>query len=433
MLKSLYTGVSGMRANGLSLSVIGDNIANLNTIGFKRSRTAFSDILSQSITGLAGNSSIGNGVMLNDISPLFTQGSMQYTGSALDLAIDGNGFFIVNNKGANYYTRDGQFSMDKDGYIVNIEGLRLQGYPSDSSGNILGTISDIQIDTTTTEPGKLTGKVELALNLNSKDSIPADAWSLDGNGDGVADDPEGYNFSTTATVYDSQGGAHNVTCYYRKTADNTWAAHYVYDDIANPGELIEATGSPQTLTFNQNGALINDNSGTIIQFNFGPSVSSPQNVIFDHGKGTAESGTGLDGTTQFASKSAVANITQDGYGAGTLNNLSISEDGIISGVFTNGRSRKLAQIALAKFQAPAELIKVGGNLLAESDTSGQPAVGTPSAGGIGQVLSNTLELSNVDLAEEFVNMISAQRGFQANSKIVTTTDELLQEILALKR
>jgi flagellar hook protein FlgE len=324
--------------------------------------------------------------------------------------------------------------MDKDGYIVNSGGLYVQGYLGDSSGNLSGTLSNIQINTAI-EPAHLTETVELALNLNSKDSIPTDAWSLDKNGDSVNDDPVGYNFSTTVTAYDSQGGAHDITCYYRKTADNTWEAHYVYDNPTNSGELIEATGSPQTLTFDTDGALIDDKSGTTIGFNFGSSVVSPQNISFDHGTGTGESpaGTGLDGTTQFGSESVVNNLTQDGYGAGILNNLFISEDGIVSGLFTNGQSRELAQIALAKFQAPTELIKMGGNLFAESATSGQPIVGMPSSGGMGRVFSATLELSNVDLAEEFVDMISAQRGFQANSKIVTTTDELLQEILTLKR
>jgi len=426
MLTSLYTAITGMNANGTWLSVIGDNIANLNTVGFKASRVAFGDILA----GAAGSLQVGRGVLINDISPLFTQGSFETTANPLDLSIDGDSFFIVSESGAHYYTRAGQFSLDKDGNIVNPNGLILQGYLADASGDITGTTGNLQI-AGRQSLANATGDAVITLNLNSTAAIQTSPFTLDGNGDGTSDDPANYNFSNTVSVYDSQGGSHQVTLYYAKTADNAWTVHYVYPDSANPAELVEA--GTQSLTFNTDGALVDDNSGTSISFNFGASVTSPQEITFDFGTGTAESGDGLDGTTQFASDFGVMHLSQDGYPAGSLMNISISEDGIITGVFTNGQTRAIGQVALAKFIASDKLSKLGRNLYAESYDSGQPVVGMANTSGLGRVLSNSLELSNVDLAEEFVKMISAQRGFQANSRIISTTDEMLQELVNLKR
>jgi flagellar hook protein FlgE len=426
MLTSLYTAITGMNANGTWLSVIGDNIANMNTTGFKASRVAFGDVLA----GVVGSLQVGRGVLISDISPLFTQGSFETTSNGLDLSIDGDSFFMVSDAGARYYTRAGQFSIDKDGYIVNPEGLILQGYLADTSGNITGTLGDLQI-AVRQSLAQATTTASIALNLDATSDIQTSAFTLDGNGDGTDDDPLNYNFSNTITVYDSQGGDHQVTLYFAKTADNTWDVHYVNPDPATPSVLVD--DGTQALTFDTNGALVNDNSGTAISLDFGGSVTTPQDISFDYGTGTAESGDGLDGTTQFASNFGVMHLSQDGYPAGSLDNMTISENGIITGIFTNGQTRAIGQIALAKFIAPDRLAKLGRNLYSESFDSGQPIVGMADTSGLGRVLSNSLELSNVDLADEFVKMISAQRGFQANSRIITTTDELLQELVNLKR
>lgn len=430
MLTSLYTAITGMGANGSSLSVIGDNISNMNTVGFKASRVAFGDVLSQTITGVSGSSQVGRGVFVSDISPLFTQGSFETTASALDLAIDGDGFFMVQENGARYYTRAGQFNIDKNGYIVNPDNLILQGYLADAGGNISGAIGDLRI-ASTQSPALMTSQANLAVNIDATAAIPAAAFTLDGNGDGTQNDPANYNFSTTITVYDSQGGAHEVTAYFVKTAANAWDVNYVHQDPANPNLLVLA--GTQTLAFDPNGALVDDNSGTPINFNFGPSVAAPQAIQFNYGTGTAEGGTGSDATTQFAASFSVLALSQNGYSAGSLKNVIISEDGIVTGVFTNGQTRSIGQVALARFVAPTGLTKLGRNLYSESIDSGQPIVGMPVTSGLGRVLANSLELSNVDLAEEFVKMISSQRGFQANSRIITTTDELMQELVNLKR
>jgi len=431
MMTSMYTAVSGMNANGTSLSVISDNIANLNTIGFKSSRAEFGDVLSQSMSGVSGTSQIGRGVQVMGVSPLFTQGSFESTSSGLDLSIDGNGFFIVNDNGAQYYTRAGQFSIDKNGNIVNPDNLALQGYLADAAGNITGTTGNLQV-ATRQSPANMTTTAQVALNLDANAVIPGAAFTLDGNGDTLNNDPANFNSSTTVNVYDSQGGAHPVTLYFVKTAANTWDVHYVHDNPAVPGSLVDA--GTQNLVFNADGSLNTDNSGAAIGFNFGGAVTNPQPIGFNFGSGTAEApaGTGLDMSTQFASAFSVLSLNQDGYASGSLKNVSVSEAGIITGSFTNGQTRAIGQVALARFIAPTGLSKLGRNLYGESFDSGQPVVGTANTSGIGKMASNSLELSNVDLASEFVHMISAQRGFEANSKVISTSDELMQVLVNLK-
>lgn len=427
MLTSMYTAVSGMNANGTSLAVIGDNIANLNTVGFKSSRVAFGDILSQSITGASGSSQLGRGVEVAGISPILTQGSFETTSNGLDLAIDGDGFFMVNDNGAKFYTRAGQFSLNKDGNVVNPDGLILQGYIADTSGAISGTTGDMQIATRQSSANPTTG-ADITLNLNANAAIipPAGvgSFTLDGNGDLTNNDPANFNFSTTINVFDTQGGSHPVTAYFVKTAANNWTVHYVQ---ANPGigqPLLDV--GTQALSFNTNGALLADNSATAINFNFGANVAA-SSINFRYGLGTS------DVSTQYSSDFAVVKLGQNGYAAGSLKSVSISGDGVISGIFTNGQTRSIGQVALARFISPTGLSKMGRNLYGESFDSGQPIIGTATTSGLGKVISNSLELSNVDLAEEFVKMISSQRGFQANSRVITTTDTLMQETVNLIR
>ena len=447
MLSALFTGVSGISANGTSLSVIGDNIANMNTIGFKSSRASFGDVLSQSLGVAGGSSQIGRGVMVRSVDPMFTQGSFETTSNGLDLAIDGDGFFMVNDGSNRFYTRAGQFSLDKTGNIVNPDSLILQGYLADISGNITGTLGNLLVGSAQS-PALATLTANVAVNLDGADTVQAAVFTLDGNGDGTSNDPANFNSSTTITVYDSQGGSHPVTAYFVKTAANAWDVHYAIEDPSNAGQLMQAgqttggAGNPpagaavtQQITFDVNGALVDDNSATAVDFDFGASVVTPQAIAFDFGTGTGETpaGSGLDGSTQFAAPFSVVKLNQNGYGAGFLKNVAISEDGVISGIFTNGQTRQIGQVALAKFIAPTDLTKTGRNLFAESFDSGQPIVGSAATSGLGVVMSNALELSNVDLAEEFVKMITAQRGFQANSRVITTSDELLQELVNLKR
>jgi flagellar hook protein FlgE len=421
MLTSMFTAISGMKANGTSLSVIGDNIANMNTIGYKASRVSFGDVMSQTLTSGTSSSQIGRGVLMSDISPIFTQGSFESTGNALDLAIDGDGFFIVKNNSEIYYTRTGQFTLDKDGFVINPDGLRVQGYQYTTGGQLTGILGDIDVSkfNNSTAP---TANIDFSANIDSRSvEIPT--------GFDVNDPTNTSNFSSDITVYDSLGNARHITLYFTKTSGNQWQWNAVVgsSDSASGNTEIQASG---TMTFDSTGALINLTSST------GTVTGTSSSEVFNFGGGATPSQSisiNFQNFTQLASESSTIFQSQDGFPAGTLKGLSISQNGVISGIFTNGQIKPIAQLALAKFMAPTQLTKFGRNLYAESFDSGVAIIGTPNNSGLGRVLSNTLELSNVDLAEEFVRMISAQRGFQANSRVITTTDELMQELVNLKR
>jgi len=421
MLTSLYTAVSGLDANGTSLSVIGDNIANMNTIGYKASDISFGDVLSQNMASGSGTSQIGHGVQVSSVTPSFTQGSFQTSSNGLDMAIEGDGFFMVTDGGARFYSRAGQFSLDKDSNIVNPDGLILQGYLADAAGNITGTTGNLQI-ASSQSPARASSVVDVALNLDATAAVPAGAFTL-----GVpANTPANFNSSTSVNVYDTQGGAHSVTAYFVKTAANTWDVHYVQEDPANASLLVDV--GTQTLTFDVNGQLTGAAAGAAPVFDFGAGVTPPiQAVTFDYGFGTSNA------SSQYASGFSVIKLSQDGYASGSLKSVSVSDSGVITGVFTNGQTRAIGQVALSRFSAPTKLTKMGSNLYAESFDSGQPIVGAANTSGLGRVLSNNLELSNVDLATEFVKMITAQRGFEANSKVITTTDQMLQLLVSLKQ
>lgn len=426
-LTSLFTAVSGMNANGTALSVISDNVANMNTTGFKSSRAAFGDILSQQI----GESQVGRGVLLTDVASQFTQGTFENTASVLDMAVDGDGLFVMKDSSGTYYTRAGQFSVDKDGYVVNSSGIILQGYLYSDTGTATSALGDINVSSVNSAPND-TLNVELSANLDSGATIPA-AFS-------VNDPNTTSNFSTSITAYDSLGNGHNVNVYFRKSAEavtgNTWAWYAVVDaaDSLSGNTEIQAQG---TLGFTSDGFLDTESAVTyplVGGFDFNGGAAAAQAIDFDFGTSiTTDGGSGRDGTTQYSGESATSFQSQDGYSSGSLKSITISQDGTMTGIFTNGQTRGLAQLALAKFISPTGLTKMGRGLYAESTESGQPVITTPGSSGTGAVLSNTLELSNVDLAEEFVKMILSQRGFQANSRVISTSDELMQELVNLKR
>jgi flagellar hook protein FlgE len=399
ILSSLYTGVSGLNANGQWLSVIGDNIANVNTIGFKGSTMSFGDILSQTFAGGGSTSQIGRGVNVEAVTTIFSQGTFQNTSSGLDLAIDGDGFFVVNHQGVNAYTRAGSFQVDQNGFIVNPSGDFLQG--AGGSINVLTAQGNAQ----------QTSNAGISANLNAADGTTT--WTF---ATGAALPADGtYNGSTSTTVYDNLGGAHQVNVYYQKTGDNAWTAHYVYQNSA--GNYVQA--GTQAMTFT-NGAM---------------DAITPGANTYTWGGGAAAGSITIspDGTTQYAGDFAVYPPTQDGYAFGNLKNISIGSDGVITGIFTNGQTRTIGQVQLARFAAPTELTKLGNNLYAATAASGLPVTGNPEANGLGRILSSSLELSTVDLAEQFTNLITAQRGFQANTKIITTTDDLLNLLISIKQ
>lgn len=421
ILTSLFAGVSGLNAFGTGLSVISNNIANLNTTGFKDSRVSFADLVSSG----SSRAQVGRGVLVNDIRTNFDQGSFEPTGSELDLAVEGEGFFVLRDAaGAEFYTRNGSFNVSKNGLVENSEGLLLQGRQATITGSVTGQpTGNIDLSTTNSTPAP-TANIAVDANLDSRAVTPG-AFDL-------ATPSATSNFSTSITIYDALGNGHLVNVYFTKSSTaNQWDYNAVVSaaDSSTGSAVVAGTGA---LVFGPNGTLtsVSSVSGT---FNFSGGATVNQAVTFDFGSPTGSGGTGLDGLTQFGSSSAVLTQTQDGFAAGSLSSVSIDKNGIVTGLFTNGQSRSLAQVRLARFNNDQGLSKVGDNAYVLSNDSGQPILGDPNSGGMGRVLSNSLELSNVDLAQQFIKMIEYQRGFQANSRSITTTDELLQELVNLIR
>lgn len=438
---SLYSGVSGLNANANAMSVIGNNIANANTIGFKSSRTLFGDLLSSQISGSGGASQVGRGVGLSIVDNIFSQGTFENTETNTDLAIEGAGFFIVNDpttgNAGNYYTRAGAFRFDAGGFLVNPDKFNVMGYNLDANGNAVGDLTPIWVNTTSFTQAGPTGNVNLNTNLNSDAPVITAGFDLL--------DPSGTsNYATSIQVFDSLGSTHLMTTYFTKTADQQWQWNAVVDG----GEL--AGGTSGALSVVGSGTLEFDSSGNLILINgndlYTVSGDTSSDPVFPRPTAMTTAGAlqwnngavqtqqiAVDmQTTQYASPSMVVSQEQDGYGAGTLVKLSIDAEGYVIGNFSNGAPRKLMQMALAKFTNPNALDKIGNNMYSQSTSSGVPVVGTVGSG-VGNIFTNALELSNVDLASEFVKMITTQRGFSANSKTITTTDEMLAEVINLKR
>jgi flagellar hook protein FlgE len=419
---SLYSGVSGLAANGNAMSVIGNNIANSNTIGYKSSRTLFSDLLSSSVAGSGGTSQIGRGVGLSAIDNLFSQGTFENTESNTDLAIEGPGFFMVkdpNGTSVNY-TRAGAFRFDQRGNLVNPEGFKVQGYLLDADGNTVGDIADIQVETRAFSPANATSSITLSTNLNANAIPPTGGFSIS--------DPAGTsNYAASIRVFDSLGNTHLMTTYFTKR-DQTDPIMWDFNTTVDGGELIGET--PGELVVVGSGTLTFDSGGALTS---PPQVQTNENALaWTNGASLDQQITFTMNTTQYSSDSVVVSQQQDGYSTGTLVKLDIDADGNVLGNFSNGQPRKLARIALAKFTNPGGLVKAGNNMFSQSDGSGPPVIGTVGSG-VGKIFTNALEQSNVDLAQEFVKMITTQRGFQANSRIITTTDEMLNELINLKR
>lgn len=430
LMTALYAGASGLEASSLELSVVGDNIANGNTIGFKGSRAAFADAMAQNLIGDTplGGGQRGLGAKLQVVQKILTQGSLVNTGLATDLGIEGSGFFAVrgshNGQDGTFYTRAGQFTLDEDGYLVSLNGLRVQGYSADPTGAIQTSIGDLQVGNAGTSPLP-SSQITLKANLQSDAPILAAAWD-------PTDAPNTSNFASTATLYDSLGKAHQVDIYFRKTAASTWEWHALTDggnlDSGTAGLPTEiATGA---MSFGTSGEMLS-HTQTV---NFNPrGAVIPQPLTFDFGDPTGAGGTGLLGITQFAAPSSTSFANQNGYDSGTLVRISIDTQGQVVGVFSNGQTRPLAQVAVANFEAPDQLSRMGGNLFSQTRDSGRPTVGIPAEGGRGKIVAGALEQSNVDMASEFIRMIASQRAFQANSKTLTTADQLLAELMTIKR
>lgn len=425
ILAALYTGVSGLSAQGQALGVIGDNIANSQTVGFKASRAEFQDILSKDLKGILGGNQIGRGVKIGAVNPILTQGNTDATEKSTDLAISGDGYFKVKGSDGESYTRDGAFLFDRDGYLVTKDKQRVQGFQADEKGNILNKVGDISFPRALI-PAKGTDEIKIDLNLDSR---------METTKKFDAKDP--YNtshYSTGIEIYDSQGNKQLVTLFFNKTADRKWEYTGVVDGKqvtgGTEGELESVVKG--TLEFTVDGKL-QSQEVTESNFNFAGGALQNQQIRISFGDDISNGGTGIDGTKQYGKESDLISWSQDGASAGTITGLSFNDEGVLTALYSNGEARDLAQIALAKFENPEAMFKVGNNRMKESRDSGAPALGSPNRAGRGKIFAKSLERSTVDLASEFVNLIQNQRSFQANAKTITTTDQLLEEVINLKR
>ena len=432
---ALFSGVSGLTANGNAMNIIGDNIANVNTVGFKSSRAVFSDLLSAEI----GGTKIGLGSRLASSDRLFVQGGVETTNSATDLAIQGQGLFILKDaQGGTFYSRAGEFSLDKDGNLSNPAGLAVQGVQLDSTGNPVSGLTNIVISQLVVAPAA-TDTVNLAANLDATATAPASGIPTDAAG--TKDTPGNWfaasNFSTVVTVYDSLGQGHDLTILFRKTGTaNQWA----YRVVANSGEISGGTAGELQQVNAAGGELVFNPDGTL---DTTVSSSSANTTVTAIGPITWSDGATnqtiaaanfvFTGTSQFALPSSVSQSNQNGTQSGILKGTSIGTDGVITGQFTSGGTQPLFRIALGSFANPQGLQHLGNSLFLQSPDSGPVLIGSPGDGSFGTVLSGSLELSTVDLATEFVKMVTTQRGFQASSRTITVTDTLLEEVANLKR
>ncbi|MBN2397389.1 MAG: flagellar hook protein FlgE [Deltaproteobacteria bacterium] len=519
MGSSLFAGISGLTASSKQLDVIGNNIANTNTVGFKAGKISFGDILSQSITGgAASGMQVGRGVEVTSIATQFASGSFETTANATDLAIDGEGFFTVkDDEGGEYYTRAGSFSLDNEGYLVDTNGYKVQGYNLTAADPY--TIADISLANVQSVPTTTT-TISIGSNLNSATAT-------------------GSTFNASQTVYDSLGGEHALKVTFQKTEgtgywgfkgylDNTAATtqgysgmkfdedgdlEYVYssttaatatdgDDgagyydtagtgtaaitVNNQGQLYKDTTAPIVLTrVDADSWTITNNGGYAnMSLTYGTAVVDDSIAIDLDGAGGADitfalenvwaaddtieftiaqtevapadvdltlpsitgatignagviswdlAGTTANSVTQYASTSVVKTLTHDGYSSGSLKSISVASDGTISGFFTNGQTSDIAQVILSDFANQKGLKRMGNNLFATTVESGAAVPNTPGSAGMGEISPNSLEMSNTDIATEFINMITAQRAYQASAKIVTVTDTMMGELMNIKR
>lgn len=430
ILASLNTGVSGLRAQGTAMGIIGDNIANAGTTAYKSSRAEFQDVIAQNLKGILGGNQIGRGVRIGGVTSIFDQGDLTATSRDADMALRGDGFFILKNpNGGNEmsFTRDGSFRFDDQGRLGTSDGNLVQGYKiDDKTGKIVGDIQEVSFSSNTI-PAKGSAAVRIDANLDSRTKINLTEYNLE-----TAD--ENADMASTVRLYDTTGTSRSVAVHFFKTSSQEWSWYASADGaVLQGGE----EGKPQQiasgkLTFNSDGKLETDE---VISSNISfRGATANQKVDFNFGDAIkTRNGTGSEGTTQYGSNSQVFRQIQDGYSGGTLTNFSVDDNGTVSGSYSNGVTKALAKIGVARFENNEGLYKLGQNRFKEAVLSGEPLIGEANQGGRGAIQTKTLEQSNVDIAAEFVEMIRTQRNFQANAKTVTTSDELLQDIISLKR
>ena len=400
--------LTGLDAAGSQLDTIGNNIANNATTGFKSSRAEFSDVYALNTFG-GSSPATGQGVQVSGVRQDFGQGDVQFTNRNLDLSVEGLGMFKLDDNGTDVYTRAGNFGLDREGFITNAAGAKLTGYGVNDDGDVQPIVDDLQIDYTDLEPNAST-EISIAANLDIQADIlpPFDV-----------DDPGTFNFSTSTTVYDSLGSSLVSNLYFRRESANTWTA-YPYVD----GEFVSVAG--EQVNFGADGSLqdVNgDPAGTFTTQSYLPtSGAEPMEITYD-----------LSDISQFDNAFGVNFISQDGFSAGRLEDFDIDASGVIFGRFTNGQARTMGQITLTNFPNQEALRQIGSTNWVETFASGEPATGEPGSASLGTLKAGSLEGSNVDITKELVNMIGAQRSFQANAQVISTGDTLTQTVINIRR
>ncbi len=455
-MRSLYSGVSGLKNHQVRMDVLGNNISNVNTTGFKKGRVTFQDMLSQTISGAARPSEekggvnpkqVGLGMNIASIDTIHTNGSVQVTGKNTDLALLGGGFFIQKKGGETFYSRAGNFSIDKDGMLVNpANGFKVQGWAATKADggnyvvNTSASTGDLKIPIGGKDPAKATSFINFKCNLNSLTPVIQPNASL----------AKDYTFKNSHKigflVYDSYGSPHKLTMSLTRQGNNIWRAQTTVAEGTNV--TVDSPGGNRNntnimyLTFNRNGtiATVSDTQPNAAPTNLIQGNKLFSNLSYNLPDGSVNTvqlnlGTAglVDGVTQYDQRSTTKGVEQDGYGMGYLQAFNIDDMGTITGIYTNGQKRSIGRISLATFTNPGGLEKAGSNYYKVSNNSGLARVGSANTEDKGSIRAGALEMSNVDLSEEFTDMIITQRGFQANSRVITTSDQMLQELLTLKR
>jgi flagellar hook protein FlgE len=401
---SMNIALTGLNAANEDLSVTSNNLANVATVGFKGSRTEFADLFASTQQGAIAT---GNGVDVAAVAQQFSQGNIETTGNTLDMAVSGNGYFIVSNNGALNYTRDGEFQLNSSGQVVTASGRLLQGYPPLANGTFnTGGLADITLTTNESQP-KATSTAQITANLPADATPPADAPFS-------ATDPNSYNNTTSLTVYDSLGAAHTASLYFINTAPNAWEAQLTVDGAA--------VGAPQPLTYTQTGQLLTPANGQVAFPAYAPATGAlPMNMTFN-----------FSNTTQYGGNFGVSAVQQNGYTTGQLTGINISQTGVVQAQFTNGNSVNLGQVALATFANSQGLQQLGNASWSATNASGAAVNGVAGNSGFGNIQSGSLEESNVDTTAALVDMITAQRDFQANAQMIQTEDQVTQSIINIR-
>jgi flagellar hook protein FlgE len=417
------TAISGIKASTADLGIIGNNIANSSTTGFKMSRGEFADVYASSLLGVGG-SAIGKGVAINSVSQQFTQGNINFTDIALDLAINGSGFFTLDDNGSSVYSRAGGFVVDRSGFVTNNQGMKLMAFQADNQGAITGQLGALQLNSSLIEPSA-TALVDMTANLDSTEVAPIAAWG--GPFDAFAvppttPSPDMYNSSTSLTIFDGLGNPHLLSTYFVKSATaGQWDVHTLIDGVTASG--------PDTITFDSSGQF--DLTSLPVEVNI-----VGWNPLDSTGAATGAAAQdltlNLSQSTQYGSDFAVLSLDQDGFSTGQLGGIDIADNGIVFAQYTNGQALALGQVALANFTNAQGLNPIGGSMWAETFASGPPTLGEPGNAGLGLLQSGALEDSNVEITDQLVQMIVAQRNFQANAQVIQAEDTITQTVINIR-